>query len=147
MSKYLRLRKNNRSAFTPPEIRKQLFANGKSLAGFMLLEVILSIFVISVGIVFVISSFITSIKAFKVSKLYLDALYRIEEKMWGYEERGEIEEGSDSGEFEDYKNAEWNIEAEEIEDYPLNKVTLNVTLKEDSRKREFKLVTYLYNKG
>jgi len=112
----------------------------------MLLEVVLSIFIISVGIVFVINSFITSIKAFKVSKLYLDALYRIEEKMWEYEERGEIEETSDSGEFKDYKDAAWNIEAEEVEDFPLNKVTLNVTLKDDSRKRGFTLVTYLFNK-
>lgn len=114
--------------------------------GFMLLEVVLSVFIVTVGVVFVIGSFMTSIKAFKVSKVYLDALYLMEEKMWEYEESEEIEEGSDSGRFADYKDAEWNVKAEEIEDLPFNKVALGVNIKEDDRKRNFEVVTYLYNK-
>lgn len=113
----------------------------------MLLEVLLSVFIVSVGVVFIIGSFITSIKAFKASKSYLDALNLIEEKMWQYQESGEIDEGSDSGEFEDYKGAEWNIEAKELEDdSPLNEVTLEVALKEGERERSIKISTYLFNK-
>ena len=146
MLRYLRSR-NNRSAFTLLERQKRLPRKAKSLMGFMLLEVVLSVFIVTVGVVFVIGSFITSIKAFKVSKIYLDALYLMEEKMWEYEESGEIEEGSDSGRFEDYKNAEWSVEAEEMDDdLPLNETTVEVELKENDRKRRFKIVTYLYNK-
>ena len=121
-------------------------SNKDKRGGFLLLEVMLSVFIVVVGVVFVIGSFITSIKAFKVSKLYLDALYLTEEKMWEYEESGEIEEGSDSGKFEDYKNAEWNVEAKEIEDLPLNETTVQIVLKENDRKRKYEIVTYLFNK-
>jgi type II secretory pathway pseudopilin PulG len=114
-------------------------------AGFMLLEVILSVLVVSVGVVFVINSFITSIKAFKVSKVYVEALYLIEQKLWDYEEKGKIEDGRDSGKFDDYKNAEWEIEAREIEGLPLNETTAEVTMKTDTEKRRFKVTTY-FNK-
>jgi hypothetical protein len=110
----------------------------------MLLEVILSVFVVTVGVVFVIGSFITSIKAFKVSKMYTEALYLIEQKLWDYEEKGKIEEGRDSGRFDDYKNAEWNIEAKEVEDedMPLYETTAEISIKEENTKRHFKVTTY-----
>ena len=116
-----------------------------NISGFMLLEVILSVFIVTVGIVFVVNSFMTSIKVLKASKTYLDILYLMEEKMWGYEEKGKIEEGSDSGDFEDYKNAEWNVKAEEIEDLPLNETTIEVVLKEHGKSRRFEIVTYFHN--
>ena len=106
----------------------------------------LSVFIVVVGIVFVIGSFITSIKAHKASSSYFDMLYLMEEKMWGYEESGEMEEGSDSGDFEDYKGAEWAIEAEETEDLSLNETTVQVALKEGTKKRQFEIVTYFKTK-
>ena len=66
--------------------------------------------------------------------------------MWEYDESGEIEEGNESGKFEDYKGAEWSAEAQEIEDLPLNETVVEVTLKEGDRKRRFEIVTYLFNK-
>lgn len=110
----------------------------------MLLEVILSVFVVTVGVVFVINSFITSIKAFKVSKIYVEALYLIEQKLWDYEEKGKIEEGRDSGRFNDYKNAEWEIQAKEVEDLPLCETTAEVVMKEENTKRRFEITTYFY---
>lgn len=111
----------------------------------MLLEVILSVFVVTVGVVFVISSFITSLKAFKVSKIYAESLYLLEQKLWDYEEKGKIKEEHTSGKFDDYKNAEWDIEAKELEDIPLNETTAEVTIKEEDQKRYFKVITY-FNK-
>ena len=71
----------------------------------------------------------------------------MEEKMWEYEGiGGKIEEGKDSGEFEDYKGAEWSVEAREVEDTPLNEATVEVTLKEGDRRRRFEIVTYFYSK-
>jgi len=143
-----RKRKNKIGIFTPLERQKRLQGRVKSLRGFMLLEVVLSVFIVTVGIVFVIGSFITSIKTFKVSKVYLDTLYLMEERMWEYEGMGEgvsgeIEEGRDSGRFEGYKNAEWRVEAREIEEeLPLHETNVEVVLKEDSKRRRFNVVTY-----
>lgn len=146
MSRFLRS-KNDRHTFTSLDRRSLLNRHRRHLTGFMLLEVILSVFIVVIGVVFVISSFITSIKAFKVSKVYFDALYLMEEKMWEYEESGEIEEGSDSGRFKDYKNAEWDVEAREIEeDLPLNETIVEVTVEYGDKERRFKIATYLYNK-
>ena len=126
-------------------LKSPLLKKKNNISGFMLLEVILSVFIVTVGIVFVVNSFMTSIKVLKASKMYLDILYLMEEKMWGYEEKGKIEEGSDSGDFEDYKNAEWNVKAEEIEDLPLNEMTIEVVLKEHGKSRRFEIVTYFHN--
>lgn len=112
--------------------------------GFMLLEVILSVFVVTVGVVFVINSFITSLKAFKVSKVYVEAAYLIEQKLWDYEEKGKIKEEHTSGKFDDYKNAEWDIKVKELEDIPLNETTAEVTIKKEEKKSRFKVVTYFY---
>lgn len=154
MSRYQNQKRvNNISVLTSPEKRRRLHGKAKFLAGFLLLEVVLSVFIVTVGIVFVIGSFITSIKTFKVSRAYLHALYLMEEKMWEYEGSseegvsGEIEEGSDSGRFEDYKNAEWRVKASKIEEeLPLNETTVEVVLKEDNKKRRFEVVTYFRNK-
>jgi len=110
--------------------------------GFMLLEVLLSASIVAVGVVFVIGSFITSVKIFKASRSYLRALYLAENKMWEYEETGEIEEGGDEGFFEDYKGAKWTVEAREIDEIPLNETALEVVLEEGGKKRKFSVVTY-----
>ncbi len=119
------------------------YIDNKKGSGFMLLEVLLSVFIISVGVVFVIGSFITSIKAFKVSREYFDAMALMEDVMWPYEESGRIEEGHESGDFDNYKQARWMIEAEELEELSLNKATVTVELRKGERPRTFTVVTYL----
>ena len=110
----------------------------------MLLEVMLSVLIVIVGVVFVISSFITSVRAFKASRSYLDILYLMGERMWEYEGIGKIDEGSDSGSFDGHEGAEWEVEAEEIEDAPLNETTLVVMLKEGEKERSLKAATYFF---
>lgn len=115
--------------------------------GFMLLEVILSVLVVSIGVVFVISSFITSLKAFKLSKVYVDAVYLIEQKLWEYEETGRIEDGRSSGKFDDYKGAEWEIKAKEMDDLPMEETSAEIAIKNDDKKRTFTVVTYFYKES
>jgi len=112
----------------------------------MLLEVMLSVLVVSIGVVFVISSFITSLKAFKLSKIYVDAVYLIEQKLWEYEESGEIEDGRAEGRFDDYKGAEWEIDAKELEDLPLEETSAEIAIKRADQKRTFTVVTYFNKK-
>ena len=119
---------------------------GLSSGGFLLLEVVMSVLIVTIGVVFVIGSFVTSIKTYKVSKVYSELQYLAEEKMWEYEEKGEIEDGSDSGDFDRLKGATWDIEAEELEDFPLNETTLEIVIKDDFTERTYKLATYLRKK-
>lgn len=114
----------------------------KNNSGFMLLEVILSVLIVTIGIVFVVNSFLVSLKSSKVSKSYFNAMCLLENKIWEYEEKDEIEEGKDSGTFEDFKNAEWLIDAQELEDLPLLETELEVIINEKSGLRSFKVVTY-----
>ncbi|MBU4375979.1 MAG: hypothetical protein KKD29_00710 [Candidatus Omnitrophica bacterium] len=116
----------------------------KHHSGFMLLEVMLSVFVVTVGVVFVIGSFTTSIKASKVSKIYVNALYLLEQSLWEYEEKGKIEDGRYSGKFDDYKGTEWEIEAKELEDIPLLETEAGVVITKDDQKRYFKISTYFF---
>ncbi len=108
----------------------------------MLLEVILSVFVVTVGIVFVTGSFITSIKAFKASRIYTNTVCLLENRMWEYEEKGKIKDGRESGKFDDCKNAEWEIEARELDDMPLNETSAEVIMAKEGMKTHFKVVTY-----
>ncbi|MBL7071964.1 MAG: type II secretion system protein [Candidatus Omnitrophica bacterium] len=117
----------------------------KNKNGFMLLEVLLSVFIVTVGVVFVIGSFMTSVRAFRSTRAYLEALYLLEEKMWEYEEAGAVEEGSESGRFDDRRYAEWELKAEEVDDFPLNHVEFVITLKKDGGETTFKINTYLFN--
>ena len=119
--------------------------SSKGIKGFLLLEVILSVFIVSVGIVFVIGSFITSIKAFKATDFYAEAVYLLEERMWQYREEGTIEEGKDSGGFEGRKGAQWSVEAEELDELPLNEVKAEVIIEsERGNERSISIVTYLF---
>ncbi|MBN1872572.1 MAG: hypothetical protein JW800_08370 [Candidatus Omnitrophica bacterium] len=120
--------------------------NKDSRRGFLLLEVIMSVFIVTIGVVVVIGSFVTSIRTYKISKAYSELHYLAEEKMWGYEEKGEIEEGGDSGDFDRHEGASWKIKAEELEDFPLNEVDLEITVKDDVSERKYQLATYLRNK-
>lgn len=116
----------------------------RTKAGFMLLEVILSVFVVTVGVVFVTGAFITSIKAFKASRIYANAVCLLENRMWEYEEKGNIEDGREAGKFDDYENAEWEIEAKELDDMPLNETSAEVIIDGKGTKTRFKVVTYFY---
>lgn len=115
-----------------------------SLTGFMLFEVILSVFIVTIGVVFVTGSFVTSIKAAKASRAYIEALYLLEQRLWEYEEKGRIEDGRDSGKFEKNKDAEWEMEAKELEDISLEDTTTEVTITKDGQKRCLKVSTYFY---
>jgi hypothetical protein len=106
----------------------------------------MSVLIVTVGVVFVIGSFVTSIKTYKISKVYSELQYLAEEKMWEYEDKGEIEDGSDSGDFDRHKEATWSIEAEELEDFPLNETNLEIVIKDDTMKRKYGLATYLRKK-
>lgn len=113
--------------------------------GFLLLEVMLSVIIVLVGVVFIAGAFRTAVLAAKRSRAYLSGLYRLEERMWPLEEKGAIEPGSDSGSFEKAEGAEWETEAEEMEESPLLETKVTVRWKEGEQDNGISVHTYLEN--
>ncbi len=118
-------------------------------SGFTLIEIMLTITILTVGIIGILRAYATSINALEVSRDTVDAVCLLKKKMAEIEqaaiEEGGISPGSSSGRFEDeFENFGWKLEVKtgSIED--LNEVTLVVS--RVGQPRKFSLVTYAENK-
>ena len=114
--------------------------------GFLLLEVIVSIIVVTVGLLFVVRAYSTSKQAIDRSgRMFMQGLL-LENRMFYTEEPGEIEQGRTQGDFESLKEYQWSASAEPVDDSDLEKVTLNVTHTRAGRISTESLVTLVRNK-
>ena len=110
---------------------------------FMLIEVLVSIPIVTIGIVSVMRGFSTTITAIKVSRGYLKASAYLEEKLWEFQERGTI--GTDvelEGSFDD-KDFRWYLETKDSERRGINLVNLTVFWKDRKDERSININTYL----
>ena len=114
--------------------------------GFLLLEVMVSVVVITVGLVYIIRSFSVSTRAISTSRNYMQAVHLMEAKLWDLEENRRVETGEDEGYFADNRKFRWAIKAETEEESPLNKINLVVSWKEGGKKQSLTATTYLWNK-
>ena len=71
----------------------------KASKGFLLFEVIISIAIITSGLLVVMASYSASKRAIESSQELFEASLLLEEKIFEFEERGEIETRELSGEF------------------------------------------------
>jgi type II secretory pathway pseudopilin PulG len=117
----------------------------KNRAGFLLLEVLVSITVISVGLVYIIRSFSSSSRAIETAAHFLQSVSFIEEKLWDLEAMNGIERGRDSGVFERDDRYSWKTEVEEAEEIPINLVNLKVEWDGPRRRQRVSLETYMWN--
>ncbi len=113
--------------------------------GFLLLEVLVSITIIAVGLVYVIRSFSSSTRAIETAAHFLKSVSLIEEKLWEIEAEGSIEEGRDEGRFEEDEEYGWVLEAEGLEDIPINRLELKVEWEGPGRRQRVSIETYLWN--
>lgn len=114
--------------------------------GFLLLEVLVSVAVITVGLIYIIRSFSISTRAIATSRDYIKAVSLLEGKIWEYEQAREIKSGEDKGAFEENREFEWELNAETEKETALNKTRLQVSWEERHRKQTVSLTTYLWNK-
>lgn len=123
--------------------------------GFLLFEVVMSIAIITTGIFFIMRSYSSSKMAIERSGEIFRTSLLLENKMWEYEERGEILNETDSGDFKEAEGYSWEIEAEPLEEDEeegfvikpkLNIVTLSVFEEKDRKNTEYSVRTYLKNK-
>jgi len=79
--------------------------------GFLLLEVMISIIVITGGLLFVMRVYSTAKEALGRSRTLFKHSLLLEEKIFDFEEKGMIEEDTDRGHFPDLKDYFWEVNA------------------------------------
>lgn len=124
---------------------------------FTLIEVMLAVAILSIGLVLVVRSYVTSLRAIKASQNFLIANLLLEEKIWEKQEEGmrrrgeatfEEEEGKFDPPFEGYS---YNIKFEP-QDFPpqyqgaLYKTLFTVSWQERGRGQSSSSVTFLRSK-
>ncbi|MCK4462843.1 MAG: hypothetical protein KAU58_00860 [Candidatus Omnitrophica bacterium] len=115
--------------------------------GFLLFEVMISIVIITAGLLFIMHSYSTSKNSIQRSTEVFKTSLLLENKMFEYEVQEGIEEDSeDDGEFEEDEEYGWEIAANFKEDLNLNLVTLKVFQEKDRDNTEYPIFTYLKSK-
>ena len=120
--------------------------------GFLLFEVIISIVIITSGLLLVMRGYSSSKQSLQKSTALLKTTILLENGMWQSEEAGEIVEGVSMGEFND-RRFSWELEAAPVdmgEEYngetEINVVTLEVVDKKNASFTGYSVKTYLKNK-
>ncbi|MBL7085413.1 MAG: type II secretion system protein [Candidatus Omnitrophica bacterium] len=122
-----------------------------SKQGFALIEIMFAVVVLSFGLVLVLRSFATTLEGIKRIEFVKLASHLLEEKMEEIKEKAKEEEGivngNAFGEFEDYKDYNWNLNVNPSDvDEVLNEVKLEISWTEGKNQRSIFATTYLANK-
>jgi len=105
--------------------------------GFLLLEMMVSVSILSFGIILILNSFIRPIRAMELSKDYFRAGLLLEQKMFELYNT-DVQEGISEGVFSDFnRKFSWDMEMGERE------IDLRVLWKERGEERELAVSTYL----
>jgi len=113
--------------------------------GFLLLEVLVCVVVITVGLVYIIRSFSISTRAIATSRDYMKAASLLEEKLWEFDYIGRIEKGEYEDYFADDEDFKWELEAKLDEELPINETSMKVFWKDRNKRQQISIATYLWN--
>lgn len=144
------LKKRNRLGFTPPLLTTKDTLKRQEGAGFMLLEVILSVLLIGCVLAFVIHSYTTSLKASQMARMLGKACLFVEAKiaeldMAGF--RDGVKEEETEGSIEGQPDYKWHLSILPLdEEEKISKVNLSVRYKLGSQYRKVGIVTFLKKK-
>ena len=112
--------------------------------GFTLLEVMLSVTILSISSVLILNSFIKSIRAIELSENYFKAGLLLEEKIYEVHNTDTIEEGVKEGIFSDFgARFSWYLDVATVEEGYLDELNLQVLWNKGNRKYDISLLTYL----
>lgn len=115
----------------------------KTKYGFVLLEVILSLAILSIGITLILSSFSTYLKAVRTVKNYNLALSLLEEKAEAIELNPKDFLKEKRGIFEEEPDFSWSVTPLKDRGTSLVKIILAVSWKEEGEEKEIDLITYI----
>lgn len=120
--------------------------------GFTLLEVVLAVAILSLGLVMVVRSYVSSLRAVKTSQNFLAADLLLEKKIWDWEEDvrsapqpGEVvPDGNFKAPFDNFTYRIW-LE-EEAESPPLYKSTFKVSWQQRKNEHSVSSISYTRKK-
>jgi len=128
---------------TAQKAEEMILRAGKNKRGFLLLEVMVSVAMLSIGIVMVSGSFMNSIKAIDLSEDYFRAGLLFEEKIYEVSNSTAVE-GLSSGVFADFNNRfSWNMNVIKSEQDLVYEFDLQVSWDQGAKMHELSVVTYL----
>ena len=117
---------------------------------FLLFEVTLTVAILSIGLVFIVRSISTSMRVAQASVNYSKAISLANTKVCDLElssHIGTLDSIEGSGVFSEDEDFSWEYTTEEISDYNLSLLTLEVSWKEGKREGAFDIVTYINATG
>jgi len=118
--------------------------------GYLLLEVVVSIAVVAIGLVVILRSFSSSLRASKIAQEYFDASLALQGTLCALEEKEKLEEGVAAGETaEEVAGTPYSLETKitRISDLDrLNEVNAVIYWKNRDRNEKIEIGTYLKNK-
>jgi len=113
------------------------------IKGFLLLEVLVAVVVLSLGIVFVLNGFSSCLNAAGTSRDFIIASNLIEQKIFEYDVKPPDEIADKSGDFgREYKGYSWELDTEELDELELAEAAFKVIWQTGRRKSSFDVVTY-----
>lgn len=111
--------------------------------GFLLLEIMLSISILSIGILLILNSFIRPIRAMEISRDYFKAGLMLEEKLLDLY-NSYIEDGLSRGEFIDFGGRfSWYMDVIKSEYDSCREVILKVIWREKDQEKSLSISTYI----
>lgn len=111
--------------------------------GFLLLEVMVSVAILSTGLVLILNSFIRSIRAIDLSEDYFRAGLLFEEKIYEVY-NSEIEEGSSNGVFPNFDNRfSWYLDIVKLQEDSLRELNLEISWNQGNKQQSMSVATYL----
>ncbi|MBI3601489.1 MAG: hypothetical protein HY209_01135 [Candidatus Omnitrophica bacterium] len=94
--------------------------------GFLLLEVIVSLVILTGGLLFVTQAYFAALKTAQRTRENFQLGLWLEEGMFGFEEKGQVKEGLWQGELEGRKDVLWKMKAVATQASDLHTVNLSV---------------------
>lgn len=125
----------------------------KNNDGFLLVEVLITVVILSVSLTFITRSLMTGLNSLEIIKQYTIGYSLLEDKLWDIENKYFIDAGLNIEEDlpEPYQNFKYSLETENIKEDGekglLNQVSLSVNWPTKNNRREISIVTYLFNKS
>ena len=110
--------------------------------GFLLFEVVVSVAVISVCLLFIARAYGTCKKSMKASHDMIEARLLLERKMWDIENKG-LSQNIMNGVFENNDKYCWRVEAMPLENSNISFIKLEVFQESNPDKTRYSVITYL----
>jgi len=134
---------NQKKIYSGKKCRSRLPKGNLSLTGFTLLEVILTVSILSIALIVVIQSFSLILRSQKSLSNYTKAMFLIEKKLFDLQIDG-IEKTKRTGDFKSpYDDFSWQLKITSTESSSLNKTFLSIFWQEQNNRKQIEIATYI----